>query len=55
MKEAVEERRGRRYKEEDRMVEEGEIFAEYLGEENFSRRRRKEAAGREGKKTGGGG
>ena len=39
MKEAVEEGRGRRYKEGDRMVEEGDFFGEHLGEENFYRRR----------------
>ena len=35
---AVEEKRGRRYKEGDQMVQRG-IFAEHLGEENFYRRR----------------
>ena len=40
MKEAVEEGRGRRYKEGGRMVEEGDfLFEEYFGGENFYRRR----------------
>ena len=50
----MEEGRGRRYKEGDRMVERGDDFGEYLGE-NFCRRRRREDAGTEGMKTRGGG
>ena len=54
MKEAVEEGRGRRYKEGDQMVEKGMIF-ESSWEIIFLEEGRKEGVGTEGKKTGGGG
>ena len=51
----MEEGRGRRYKEGDRMVEKvGMIFGEYLGE-NFAEEGSKEGVGTEGKKTRAGG
>ena len=49
MKEAVEEGRGRRYKEGDRMVEEGEFLQSILGKRIFLEEGSKEGAGREGK------
>ena len=48
----VEEKRGRRYKEGDRMVEEGRFFfAEYFGERIFTKEGRKEGVGTEGEEN----
>ena len=45
MKEAVEERRGRRYKEGDRMVEEWDFFWRVFWERIFTEEERKEGDG----------
>ena len=53
---AVEQRRGRRYKERDRMVEEGDyFFGEYFGREFLPKKGVKKVLEQRGKKTGGGG
>ena len=51
----MEEGRGRRYKEGDRMVEEGEFLQSIFGKRIFLEEGRKEGAETEGKKNGGGG
>ena len=54
MKEAVEERRGRRYKEGDQMVQRG-IFGRASGRREFLQKNRgRKVMEQEGKKTGGG-
>ena len=51
MMEAVEERRGRRYKEGDRMVEEWDFFWRVFWERIFTEEGSKEGAGTEGEEN----
>ena len=50
-REAVEEGRGRRYKEGDRMVEEGGLFWRVVGREFLQKNRGKKVMEQRGKKT----
>ena len=53
--EAVEERRGRGYKEGDRMVEEGDFFWRVVRRNFLQKNRGKKVMEKRGKKIGGGG